>query len=70
MPFETNPDCLLDGYGKFTYCKELDMYILLDKKLIVSLFFGDGKFISNSKSKQGEGPEEYTTGIDVLFYEL
>lgn len=67
VPLETNPDCLLNGYNKLTYCEELDMYILLDKKLVVSLFSGNGRFISNSKLKQGEGPEEYTRGIDVLY---
>lgn len=67
IPFETNSDILLGVYDKLVYYKELDMYLVQDNKSIVWLFTGDGKFVSNSKSKQGEGADKYLICSDVLY---
>lgn len=67
IPLQTDTNCLVSAYKKATYCKEKELFILLDKELVVSIFSANGKFISSSKSKQGKGPEEYMTAVDVIY---
>lgn len=67
ISLQTDTNCLISTYSKMDYCEELEMYIIMDKELIVSLFSKDGKFIANSKSVMGDGPEEYRTAVDVIY---
>ena len=67
LPLHTDTNSIISTYKKIDYCDELDMFIILDKELVVSLFSGDGQFIANSKNVIGEGPNEYRTAVDVIY---
>lgn len=67
VPLHTDTNSIISTYKKIDYCDELDMFIILDKELVVSLFSGDGQFIANSKNVIGEGPNEYRTAVDVIY---
>jgi hypothetical protein len=66
-PLQTDDNCLVSSYQKMVYCSELELFIIFDKRLTVSLFTKDGRFISNSLLVQGEGPEDYRTIVDVVY---
>lgn len=67
IPLQTDTNSIISTYNKIDYSEELDMFIILDKQLIVSLFSGNGQFIANSKNAIGEGPNEYRTAVDVIY---
>lgn len=67
IPLQTDTNCLVSAYDKVEYSKELDMYMLLDKRMVVSLFGGDGTFLGDSKNHIGDGPNEYRTAVDVNY---
>lgn len=67
IPLQTDTNSIISTYNKIDYCEELDMFIILDKQLIVSLFSRDGQFIANSKDVIGDGPNEYRTAVDVIY---
>ena len=67
VPLHTDTNSIISTHKKIDYCDELDMFIILDKELVVSLFSGDGQFIANSKNVIGEGPNEYRTAVDVIY---
>ena len=67
FPLETDSISIFSIYKKVVYCHELEMFIVLDQELTVSLFSEDGMFIANSRSKQGQGPGEYLTIVDVVY---
>lgn len=67
IPLQTDTNSIISTYNKIDYSKELDMFIILDKQLTVSLFSGNGQFIANSKNAIGEGPNEYRTAVNVIY---
>ena len=45
----------------------MDMYALYTSDQIVFTFYGNGKYIDNSKRMNGQGPKEYNMVLDINF---
>ena len=60
VPLETNDSSLLYRIEKIIYDKEMNIYAIYTGDQIVYTFWGNGKYISNSRGVKGQGPKEYT----------
>ncbi|WP_106831895.1 6-bladed beta-propeller [Parabacteroides pacaensis] len=67
VPLYTDINCLVSTYNKFAYYKEIGMFLIMDKDLVVSLFSKEGQFIASSKAVMGVGPGEYRTAVDAIY---
>lgn len=67
IPLETNDSSLLYRIEKIIYDKKMDMYAIYTGDQIVYTFWGNGKYISNSRGVKGQGPKEYTMVLDINF---
>jgi hypothetical protein len=67
IPLVTDSASILDPYATVRYCKENNLLLILDYKMVLSLFKGDGSFIANSRDLIGQGPEEYWRVSDALY---
>lgn len=67
VPLETNDSSLLYRIEKIIYDKEMNIYAIYTGDQIVYTFWGNGKYISNSRGVKGQGPKEYTMVLDINF---
>lgn len=67
VPLETNDSSLLYRIEKIIYDKKMDIYAIYTGDQIVYTFWGDGKYISNSRGVKGQGPKEYIMALDINF---
>ena len=67
VPLETNDSSLLYRIEKIIYDKKMDIYAIYTGDQIVYTFWGNGKYISNSRGVKGQGPKEYTMVLDINF---
>lgn len=67
VPLETNDSSLFYRSNKVIYDKAMDMYAIYTSDQIVYTFTGDGRFIDNSKRRNGQGPNDYIMVLDINF---
>lgn len=68
VPLESRDTAsLMKGYRKLIYDPDSDLYAILDNRFVILLFSGDGRFVSSSETKQGNGPDQYQMVVDIKF---
>ncbi|MDR0892603.1 MAG: 6-bladed beta-propeller [Mediterranea sp.] len=67
VPLETNDSSIFHKYKKIAYNKEMDLYAIYTSNQDVFVFSGSGKYVANSNSMQGQGPNEYYMVVDMAF---
>lgn len=66
LPLETTEESMVGNVLGYEYVKNL-YHIVTDSHYRIHVFDVNGKFISNSAGKNGRGPEEYYTLLDVFY---
>lgn len=67
IPLETNDSSLLYRCNKVIYDKSTDLFAIYTSDQIIYTFSGGGKYIDNSKRRNGQGPKDYIMVLDINF---
>lgn len=67
IPLETTRQSLVDGIKKIMYARKDSLFLILDKRNVISVFTETGKFCNNSEDLIGNGPQQYNSIVDVSY---
>lgn len=67
IPLETTDQSLIDGVRKIMYAEEEGLFLVVDKRNVISIFTDAGEFYANSESLMGDAPQQYNSIVDVSY---
>ena len=65
IPLETSSKSIIHGIKKILYIESENIFVILDKRNILTIFDQFGNFIINSEHIKGNGPNQYHSILDI-----